>query len=99
MSKASKERRREARRLLFGPGAVPPVKAPAAPAAPANAPRAHEPKGTRVAVIREEHGWHDGRVTGTLIDDNGTVRVDDDDPYFAGSLFYCPKRRDYYVIR
>lgn len=60
--------------------------------------RPHEPAGTRVAVIREAHGWHNGAVTGTLIDGNGTVLVDGDDPHFSGSIFICRHRRDYRVI-
>lgn len=28
----------------------------------------HPKVGDRVAVIRDEHGWHDGRVIGTIID-------------------------------
>ncbi len=35
--------------------------------------------GDEVAIIREEHGWHDGRVSGiidTISDYSCTVRVD-----------------------
>ena len=58
-------------------------------------PRPHEPKGTYVAVIREEHGWHDGRISGYLIDDDGTVEIDSEDgePYTV----QCAHRRDYHI--
>ena len=62
------------------------------PPPPANGPRPHAPKGTRVAIIREEHGWHDGQTEGVLIDDHGTVRTAE------GYTYECRKRRDYYVI-
>lgn len=38
--------------------------------------RPHAPKGTYVSVIRHEHGWHDGRISGYLVDDHGTVEID-----------------------
>lgn len=62
-------------------------------------PRPHLPKGTRVAVIRHEHGWHDGRISGILVDDDGTVRIDEEDgkvlPLKEQYTVECLKRRDY----
>ena len=93
MTKASKNRRKAYRKEPLATRrelqANPP---PAPPPPPANGPRPHAPKGTRVAIIREEHGWHDGQTEGVLIDDHGTVRTAE------GYTYECRKRRDYYVI-
>lgn len=93
MTKASKNRRKALRKELAAARrelqANPP---PPAPPEPASGPRPHAPAGTRVAIIREEHGWHDGQTKGVLIDDHGTVRADD------GGVYECRKRRDYYVL-
>ena len=59
-----------------------------------SAPRPHEPAGTYVAVIRSKHGWHDGRVAGYLIDDFGTVKVDNDGEEYT---LECAHRGDYDV--
>ena len=92
MGNASKQRRKEHRKFeLANPK-------PVAPVAAANGRRPHERAGTRVAVVREAHGWHDCHVTGVLIDDHGSVRVDADDPHFAGAVFECRHRRDYHVL-
>ncbi len=60
--------------------------------------RPHAPKGTRVAIIRHDHGWFDGRVHGVLIDNDGMVRADSDDPDWADAEFHCEHRRDYRVL-
>lgn len=58
--------------------------------------RGHPKKGDRVYVIREEHGWHDGRLQGVVVHVNCappsrvsyTVRDDD------GYEYFCPKTND-----
>lgn len=62
-------------------------------------PRPHEPAGTYVSVIRHEHGWHDGSISGVLVDDHGTVRIDGDEglllPPDQQYTVECRHRRDY----
>lgn len=46
---------------------------------------------TRVAIIRTEHGWYDGRVTGKVVGNDGsgyTVLGDD------GETYECRHKRD-----
>lgn len=74
------------------------MKTPKAPTPP----RPHLPSGTHVAVIRHEHGWHDGSISGVLIDDHGTVRITHEDgkdllPKEQYTV-ECVKRRDYIEI-
>lgn len=54
--------------------------------------RPHLPRGTYVSVIRHEHGWEDGRISGYLIDDSGTVQIDSEGEPYTGE---CRHRRDY----
>ena len=66
----------------------------------------HPKVGDSVAVIREEHGWHDGNVSGTVtrVGHRGTggvsytVRVDDDSDY-SGCDFECGSRGDVRLLR
>jgi len=56
--------------------------------------RPHAVAGTYVAVVRTKHGWHDGQISGYLIDDCGTVEVDNDGEKYT---LKCAHRRDYKV--
>lgn len=58
--------------------------------------RKHPLKGERVAIIREQHGWHDGALSGIVIEVycappksvSYTIRADD------GAEYFCPKTND-----
>lgn len=59
--------------------------------------REHEKKGIYVCVIRTDHGWYDGSVSGYLIDDNGTIEIDSDPDSETPYTLQCSHRRDYEI--
>lgn len=57
--------------------------------------------GDTVAIVREAHGWHDGRVTGTIETISAyecTVVADKNDTTFSGATFTIPRPRDIHLI-
>lgn len=62
--------------------------------------RGHPVVGDKVAIIREEHGWHDGRLAGTVthVSCAGTGRVSYSVETTEGYTVFCPKTRDCYKI-
>lgn len=57
--------------------------------------------GDRVAIVRTEHGWFDGSVSGTIeqiSDYTCTVEADSDDSTFAGMDFPISRPRDIRLI-